>query len=158
MKNMIGTNPVPGLSARVAELSPEDLASINVTWCRYALGTDDVDADMLGSTFTHDAVLIGGIAGAQPLVEKTGCDAIVKYVIETRTAHGYVERHLITNIAAERYSETSARVHAYGLVTRLDGSAVINSTTAVYNALMVREDDGVWHFSRIDVVTDAPMQ
>lgn len=150
--------PLAGVSAVRADLPPSELDSINITLNRYALGTDMADGEMLRSTFIEEGVLVGTIGDAQPFLSVHGSAEIASYVVETRRHHNYSERHLLTNVSAQSLSPASARVQAYFLVTRIDGSSIVNSATGYYVAQMVAGEDKVWRIERIDVHMDTALQ
>ena len=149
--------PLPGVTTIRAELPADELNSILVTFNRYAVSTDTGDQYTLAETFVEDGVFTVRYGDdGDPVMALEGRQEIGSSVAEARRQQGYLVRHFITNLTAQRTSALTTRAHAYFFVTRLDGSDIVNAHSGYYLAEFRKEEDSVWRIGRLDVHIDGP--
>lgn len=132
-----------------------DRVMIAETIHRYGWAYDERDHELIGDTFTEDAVWEGNVMGAEPVGPFEGREAIVAFLAEFWAVQRDQRRHIFTNVIVDDLTGTSAVAHAYLLLTSASDGAMAPVTNGPYR-LVMRKEGAIWRMAHLIGAFDAP--
>lgn len=122
---------------------------------RYGWCFDERNPELLGDCFTADGVWEGRIMGETSVGPFEGRSAIVQWLSDFWPQQFDQRRHMFTNVTVDDLTATTATAHAYLLLTRSAGAAMISVTVGPYRLSMAK-DSGVWRIAHLIGGFDVP--
>ena len=126
---------------------------IQEAFSRWGIAHDEGQLDVVRSLFTRDAELIVLLGSKEPIDSAKGVDNIAKTVANSLAQQQDQRRHAMINIVIDKLTENRASAIAYGIVTKASDGLTLGASVIYYGDL-VKEDDGVWRFSRFIIGID----
>ena len=132
-----------------------DRVMIAETIHRYGWAYDERDHDLIGDTFTEDAVWEGNVMGAEPVGPFVGREAIVAFLAEFWAVQKDQRRHIFTNVIVDDLTADGAVAHAYLLLTSASDATMAPVTNGPYRLIM-RKEGAIWRMAHLIGAFDAP--
>lgn len=130
-----------------------DIKLIEEAFGRWALFYDEGRSDLLPSLLTEDVVVNVRLGDPEPMGVFEGVPAVAKYNDDTLAVQLDQRRHLMTNILVDSLDGTTATATAFGLVMQMADGLKLGAMV-FYTSDLVKGEDGVWRFARLDINID----
>lgn len=138
-------------------ITPRELASraaITELFARWGNSIDEMNAPLMRSILTDDAVMTVYLGSPKAARSMQGGDTVVQGMVGLHQNHGDQRRHALSNVIIQNLTADTAEGFAYGVVARTADGTMSFLGEVYYSGKFRRGKDGLWRISNLDVIID----